>query len=135
MNRNIRKLVKKLIPVEKEMAAEKGPFLLFALFMPQHGYGKWDVLVSAPWLDRGVRECWQYITRNIQQAITMEELLKISRVVIIEYDHPDLEEVYEMVDVEHGLAEIKDEVFFEVEIRWAYFITSRRAIQEMADVA
>jgi hypothetical protein len=35
----------------RDIAATKGDFTLFALFMRASGVGKWDLYVSAPWLD------------------------------------------------------------------------------------
>jgi hypothetical protein len=38
-----------------EIAAKKGDFTLFALFKRADGLGRWDLVVSAPWLEGSTR--------------------------------------------------------------------------------
>ncbi len=127
-------IIKKLIEVEKRISSEKGHFSLFALFLPEDAAGGWDVLTAAPWIGKDEWKAMQFLTLRIQQAVTIDELLKFSKVVIIKEDNPGLEEIHRSINVEHGLLEIKNEVFFGLEIKRACFITSRRQrIQEEED--
>ncbi len=127
-------IIKKIIDVEKKISSEKGPFSLFALFLPEDAAGGWDVLAAAPWIGNDEWKAMQLLTRRIQQTITIDELLKFSKVVIIKEDNPGLDEIHRTIRVEHGLLEIKNEVFFGLEIKHACFITShRQGIQEEED--
>ncbi len=114
-----------MINIEKKIAAEKGPFLLFALFLPEEGYGKWDVLASASWIDEDKGIAIRYLAEKIQQDVRIEELLQISRIVAIKADNPGLTEIHNAINIEHDLLEIKNEIFFGIDIRCAYFITSQ----------
>jgi len=49
----MKELVEKPRKLEAEIAAEKGPFLLFALFLRQDAADRWDLVVAAPWIEAG----------------------------------------------------------------------------------
>ncbi len=117
--------IKKMTELEKQVADEKGSFLLFALFLPEESYEKWDILASAPWIDEDKGKAIKYLTKKIQQAVTTEELLMVSRVIVIKADNPVLKDIHNTINIEHDLLEIKNEVFFGIDIRCAYFITSQ----------
>ena len=46
----------KLVPVERQIAAEKGAFLLFALFLREDAPDVWDLVVAAPWIEANKSE-------------------------------------------------------------------------------
>jgi len=47
-----KKLVEKFVSVEKEIAEDRGPFVLFGLFEPEDHPNIWDVVVSSDWIGR-----------------------------------------------------------------------------------
>ena len=57
---------------------------------------------------------------------SQKELLKLSRIAIIESHEPALAALQQAIQTEHGIAEIKDSNFFGLQIKHAYIITSRR---------
>ncbi len=123
----MRATVKKLIAAEQEMAQENGPFVLFALFLPEESPHYWDLVVSAPWQFEDKLSFLRYVVDKLKKHLSREERLKLSRIVPIPVNEPGLEAVYELAQVEHGTVEIRDEMFFGVDIKRAYIITSRRA--------
>jgi len=122
----MRELAEKLRAVEQQIAEEKGPFLLFALFLREDAPGLWDLLVSAPWIEASKGEALRYIVPKLQAVATPEELAKLSRVAIIEKSQPALAAIQSAFHVEHGLAEVQNSNFFGLQINHAYIITSRR---------
>ena len=44
-------LVEKLASLERDISSEKGDFSLFALFLREDAYDRWDLLVSSPWIE------------------------------------------------------------------------------------
>ncbi len=121
-----KQLVQKFVEVEKTISSEKGPFLLFALFLPEEAVGGWDVLAAAPWIGRDKGAAMKYLVKNIQQVIAAKELVRVlSKIVLIDEDNPGLDDVHQAVNVEHGIVLIKSEFFFGLEIKRAYFITSQ----------
>jgi hypothetical protein len=119
-------LLEKLKEQEVVMANEKGPFELFALFLREDAPGKWDLVVAAEWIDKNKEASLKYIAGIVQKTLSKEELLKLSRIVLIDEENPALEALNVAMRVEHSIAEIQDSDFFGMQIKHAYLITSRR---------
>ncbi len=122
----MKEIVNKLITIEKETAAERGDYDLFALFLREDSSNKWDVLVAASWIDNNKEDALKYLAKKIQSLFTQSELLLISRIVLIEDSNPELPALQQTISIEHGSAEVKDSNFFGIQIKHAFLITSRR---------
>ena len=121
----MKELLEKLKKIEKETSAEKGNYDLFALFLREESPGKWDILVAASWIKGNIEATLKYLAPKIQHSFTQNELLQISRMVIIEENNPELPGLQQDINIEHGSSEIKDATFFGLQIKHAIFITSR----------
>ncbi len=121
----MKELVKKLMVIEKETSAKKGKYNLFALFLRENSSYKWDVLVSANWINDNKEKSLKYLAQKIQKSFTQNELSQISRIVIIDEDNPQLPALQQAINIEHGTTEIKDSIFFGMQIKHAFLITSR----------
>jgi len=121
----MKKLLEKISAIEKETSLEKGDYNLFALFLREESFNKWDILVSANWIDKNKEEALKYLAQKIQKEFTGEELAQISRIVIIEKENSDLPALQQAINTEHGTAEIKDSNFFGLQIKHAFLITSK----------
>lgn len=122
----MKSVAEKLVQIEKNMTEEKGPFVLFALFLREDAPDLWDLLVSASWISLKKEESLKYIAEKTGKGLTPEEILKLSRIVVIEEDNPALDALLRAINVEHGMAEIQDSNFFGLQIKHAYLITSHR---------
>lgn len=122
----MKELVEKLNRIEKETSFEKGEYELFALFLREDASSKWDILVSANWVSKNKEDALKYLANKIQNVFSSEELLHISRIVLIESNNPSLPALQQAFHIEHGVAEIKDSNFFGLEIKHAFLITSRK---------
>lgn len=118
-------IVEKLVGAEREMAEDKGPFVLFAFFLREDAPDLWDLIVSAPWVSEDKSSSLKYITGKVQGALSPEEMLKLSRIVIIEPYNPALEAIQRAIHIEHGAAEIINGNFFGLQIKHGFMITSR----------
>lgn len=116
----------KLIDIEKKMSEKKGAFNLFALFMREDSENKWDLLVSSKWISKNKPESLKYIASNVQKALTQKELVKISRIVIIDDNNSALDSIHQAIATEHNITEIRDSIFFGLSIQQAYIITSQK---------
>lgn len=121
----MKELLEKLKKIEKETSAEKGNYDLFALFLREESPGKWDILVAASWINGDTEAALKYLALKFQNSFTQNEFLKISRIVIIEENNPELPAIQQDINIEHGISEIKDATFFGLDIKHAIFITSR----------
>lgn len=119
----------KLALLEREVSDEKGEFSLFGLFLREDAQDedKWDLLVSALWLDADKKEGLAYLAKEIQKLLEPDELLSISRIVVLERGDPTLEAIHKAVNVKHGEVEVKDSNFFGVQITQACISTSSDA--------
>lgn len=108
------------------MAKQKGPFDLFGLFLREDAPGKWDLVVAAEWIEKDKQAALKYIAGVLQNTLSKSELLKLSRIAIIDEGNPALEVFQKAMHVEHGIAEIQDSNFFGLQIKHVYLITSKR---------
>jgi len=117
-------LLEKLATMEREVAVEKGEFRLFALFLREDSPDKWDLLVSAPWLDENESAGIDYLAKQVQSRLDPQELISLSRLVFIGTDNPGLMAILRAVHIQHSILEVVDNVFFGLKIKHAYIITS-----------
>jgi len=122
----MKNLIEKLKEIEQDISKEKGDFSLFALFLREDSEDIWDLLVSSPWIEENKTEALKYLARKIQNKLSPDEIIKISRIVIIEENSPALSAIHDAISVEHGLVEAKDSIFFGLPIKHAYLITSKK---------
>lgn len=121
----MKELVDKLSAIERETSLEKGDYNLFALFLREDSPNKWDILVSANWIDENKEKALKYLAQKIQTEFTSEELVQIARIVIIDGGNPALPALQQAINTEHGTAEIRDSNFFGLQIKHAFLITSK----------
>ena len=122
----MKEIAEKLKIQEQIMATEKGPFDLFALFLREDAPGKWDLVVAAEWIEKDKSTALKYIASNVQQVLTSEELIQLSRIAIIDESNPALDAFHKAVNIEHSIAEIQDSNFFGMQLKHVYLITSKR---------
>jgi hypothetical protein len=121
----MKEILEKLKGYEEAMAREKGPFDLFGLFLRDDAPDKWDLLLAADWIERNKEESFRYIIDMVQEGLSKEELLKLSRIVLINEKNAALGAMYKAIGGGRNI-EIKDSNFFGLQIRHAYLITLRK---------
>jgi len=120
----MREIVEKLAQAEKEMAAERGAFLLFGIFLREDAPDVWDLVAASSWIDSDRAGSLRYISDKVSSVLEPKELVKLSRIVLIEPGNPALATFQRAIHVEHGTIEIKDIDFLGLPIKRAYLITS-----------
>jgi hypothetical protein len=80
----IKKLLEKLKSIEKEIAHERGELSLFALFLREDAENIWDLVVAGPRLDPDSMEDTNYIANKLKSYLAGNELLSISRIVLLD---------------------------------------------------
>lgn len=122
----MKELLEKIRTVEREIAGEKGGFLLFALLLREDAPDVWDLLVSAPWMTQEKKvDTLDYIIAKLHGKLRDNELLKLSHIVIIQEGNPGLDAL-QAIHIEGGIAELKDIEVSGLPIKHAYLITSRK---------
>lgn len=121
-------LAQKMMTVEQELAAEQGDFTLFALFLRENSPGLWDVIVSAAWIDENREEGLNTVVAKVNSCLEKEELLTLSRIVIVEHDHPDLAELNRFdFATSPTVIEAKNDNLLGQDIKQAFFIPLKQA--------
>jgi hypothetical protein len=119
-------LIQKMVKIEKYLARQQGNFRLFALFLRDGSPGKWDVLVSANWIDANKQQALKIVIEQLTKKLNKDELVSLSRVVVIKKDNEGLLAVNQFMPKENGIAEIHDKNFFGLDIKQAFFISSSK---------
>ena len=126
-------LAEKFAQIERRVAAEKGEFSLFALFLREDAPGdQWDVIVAAPWIGEDKKEALQLLAAEIKSHLRTQDVVKLSRMVLLDPEDASVRDFNEAVQVEHGSVELRDREIFGLPIRHAYIITSRADLQAAA---
>ncbi len=131
----MRDQVEKFQNVEKNLSESKGQFELFALFLREDSPNKWDLLISADWARADKKASINIIVEEIRKVLSDQELLMLSRLIILDKDDATLKAIQKAMHVEHGLTEISDSNFFGLAIKHAYLITSRREVHNKTNSA
>jgi hypothetical protein len=119
-------LVANLLAVEKALSAKKGAFSLFALFLREGATDKWDLVISAPWVEADKESALNLISAKVSAALTPSELLAISRIVFVEPSSPAVVAINRAIRVEHSTVDVRDSSFFGLAIKHAHIFASAR---------
>ena len=92
--------VEKLQRIERRLSIERGPFELFAALRPDSSLRLWDLLVTAPWLRDWSLTEMRIIASQLNAEFPLPEILKFSRIAIIEGDNPGLRDIHSTVQVD-----------------------------------
>ena len=102
--------------------------------MREGSQDKWDLLIAGSWVNKDKVYALKYIASRIQKLLNKDELLKITGIAIIDESNPALKAIFKAVHVEHGRFEIKNSIFFGLNIKHAFLITSsKKGIKPQAD--
>ena len=118
-------LKEKFAELESKIAADRGAFTLFALFLREDVPDRWDLIVSAPWTG-DKRDTVNYFVNEIKSKLGEPELTSLSRIVVVDPQDAAVQAINRAIQIEHGTVEVRDSNFFGLPIKHAYIITSKR---------
>jgi hypothetical protein len=119
-------ITEKFSELESRIAAEKGAFTLFALFMREDAPDRWDLIVSAPWTGDDKRGTVNYFVAEIKSRLGEPGLTSLSRIVVVDPQDTAVQAINRAIQIEHGTVEVRDRDFFGLPIKLACIITSKR---------
>ncbi len=100
-----RDLADKLHGAEKAISSEHGLFVLFALAEREEVPGRWDLLVSAPWLELGAKGI-QKIIQALQPYLVSEDWLKFASITPLPVSMDYVQWIARKYDVQHDNQEV-----------------------------
>src|SRR5205085_12588808 len=80
----MRAFIDKVRSIAKEVAAERGDFVLFALVEREGSGGRWDLVVSASWFGEDKHPALDYLVGKVRAVLSTDELLSLSRIVLLD---------------------------------------------------
>ena len=118
--------IEKLRKVMNRVSAEKGDFVLFGLFLTEEAPDRWDLVVSAPWLEKGKLKALSEFTEILSSIVGQKEVLSLSKIVTLNHDEPSLKAILKAVQVEDGPTVLQDNNLFGLEVKQAYILRAKR---------
>lgn len=115
----------KFAKLELEIAAARGDFTLFALFLREDVHDRWDLIISADWVSADQKEALDYLINKIKSDLGPANLTQLSRIVFIDPANVLVQALNQAIHVEHGFSEARDTNFFGLPIKHAFIITSK----------
>lgn len=109
-----------------EIAARKGDFTLFALFRRADALGMWDLVVSAPWLERGKLKALGELVELLAQSIGKESIRQFSRVETVPSNNPTVKFILDNIPVTDGERHLRSTDLFGLQIREAVIFRAKR---------
>lgn len=116
----------KLREVMNDVSKDRGPFTLFGLFLRDEAPDKWDLVISAPWLEEGKMKALGEFVEKLSSALGEQEVLSLSRIVTVSRDDPGLQAILRAVQVEDGPVLVRDSNFFGLQIKEAHILRAKR---------
>ncbi|MBI5555809.1 MAG: hypothetical protein HY920_08180 [Elusimicrobia bacterium] len=120
-------MVEKLVSFERDISNERGKFSLFALFLREDAIDRWDLVVSASWLNANRKESYDYLAEKLRLYLKPQEMVYLSGIFLINKDSPTLNAIHKKIQTEHKVFEISNSNFFGMQMEQAYIITSMSA--------
>lgn len=120
--------LEKLESLERSLSNERGGFELFGVFLRAGSPERWDLIVAAPWLDPNERESLKLVADALSGSLVRDELLGISRIVILDKGDRLLESILATFNTEHACLELGRTVLAGIQIRRAFLITAKRRL-------
>lgn len=116
----------KLRKLMDKIEAQRGRFTLFGLFMREESPGKWDLALSAPWLEQGKLKALGEFVKEMSDNLGEEQVLSFSRIVTLNRDDPTLHAILEEVGGMRKPIERQGRNLFGLPIEHAYILRATR---------
>lgn len=119
--------IDKFVAIKNQLKQENGEFTFFGLFLRDDAPDKWDVLVAAPWAEADSQAALKTVSAAITSSLSASELLRLSRVVILDHDNPMLRAIWAAMKFKDGVGHFVDCNINGLQVRHAYILESQPA--------
>ena len=116
-------LVERLRTAEEAIASAHGPFVLFVLAEREEAPGKWDLLVSAPWLETNRKGVQQMVDR-LKVYLTPSDWLQLASITPLSPSMDYVQWIARKYDVQHDSQEVVASFWDSLFIPHGYVITA-----------
>jgi hypothetical protein len=116
-------LLAPLKKLERSLSKSRA-FRLFAVVQRTDAPNLWDVVVSAPWMDRDPIAATRELAPKVSKALTKDQLVTVSRLLVMKTGEPFLEAILSWANVEHGASSLQNLTIEDVQVKEAHIITA-----------
>lgn len=109
-----------------EIAAKKGDFTLFALFKRADAPGTWDLVVSAPWLEKRQLQATSELVELLSDSIGESSLREFSRIAAVGKEHPAVTFILANLPVDDGEVRVRSTDLFGLQIDEAIIFRAKK---------
>src|SRR5687767_14946647 len=100
----------------REISNTKGDFTLFAKILRSDALGKWDLVVSAPWLQEGTLKATAELVNLLSKSVGNGALHEFSRIETVGSDHPTVKFILANLPVDDGELHVQSTDLFGLQI-------------------
>jgi hypothetical protein len=116
----------------KRIAEEKGDINFFALMLRDDAHDKWELAIAAPWAEPDRYSAIRYIAGILKAELQTQEILQLSRIVVLEKDSPVLAELLSSLAFKDHAGGLHDWTAGGHRFRHVYILEARCAVAERA---
>lgn len=128
----MKEIIDKLKALILELEKENGPLLICALFLREEPLEKWDIVISATWLNSREMQSYKTVSSKLQKKLSDSELVQLSRIVILNQDDPVVSYLQGLETITNGgYKELRADDLsakFKFTIKRAYLLRSQKAV-------
>jgi len=122
---NIAMIAERLTTLASKMKHGRKPLEFFGLLLREDSNDLWDVVVAAPWLKAADRTSFEYVANKLRETFTNDQLLGLSRIVILENGGAVLRSFLERFANTVGLVDVHFSTDGGAVIRKAYVVVAQ----------
>ncbi len=123
-------LARRLQLAESAIASTHGQFILFVLAEREEAPGKWDLLVSAPWLDTN-RQGIQQMVDLLKDYLTSADWLALASITPLPISSDYVQWIAQNYNVEHENQEIVNAYWDSLFIPHGFIITANGLLAQV----
>jgi hypothetical protein len=117
-----------ILNVRRRLIADRGRLSFLALFEREDDPGRWDLLIAGGGLRADTLADYEYVGRVLRQELTRDELLKLTKFVLLSEDYEPVQKLVERIQVDGDrLVELENFRFYEFLIRRALIFHAQPA--------
>lgn len=111
----------------RHIAQQKGQFTFVGLLMRVEAPGTWDLVVSAPWIQKGKLKAVSELTQLLADSLGEQALRQFARIVTIDSMDPRLQHIFSRFDVDDREVHVRGTDLFGLNIEEAVILRAKPA--------
>ena len=126
----MKKTVEKIKIAIEALEKEHSPLTLCALILREVPLEKWDILVSASWLNLSEMKSYDIVSSKVRSVLDSSEIVQFSRIVLLDQNDPVISYLQNLQTITNGgfvelnVSDLSEK--FKFPIKKAYLLRSQK---------